>query len=747
MGKGNLLSFQVSTEIDLDQIFQPNNKFCFLAGSGVSVDPPSSLLTGYQFTKAILENIIPKQHKSSILRLVEFERENMRNPGDFLRFEQLMEYLIEYDPELHVLDYFADSTIPNLNHLFLALMILQNHVVMTTNFDNLIEHALHSLNISKQQIFPIIFKEDWESYEEKKEKFFMIFKLHGSIIDVRSQKRCLESLKATIKQISSGEGQLFQLEAIIRNVLEKNLQENDLIVLGYSGLDDFDILPTLWNITSKKRLIWILHDSKVDLMDAKIEIVIKHENAQDITPSVLKDRNAQNLLKFLLQGKRIASNVFRITVNTKKLIQYLWKKYLVEDFSPLVQTKIDTQPLNLKLTLRLLESEKWALSGKIYHDRHLLKDSQGAYNKAIQLAETENKPKTKADCLTMLGWIFYRMYQIEESLTYFRNANEIYKSLRDFRGQIITLNSMGMSIQRGKEYDKSLEFFDMALQLSIQVNDLQWKARTLNNIGNVYGNKREYSKALNYYTQAHDINKQLGDIQALATNLLNIADIYIIQRSFSNAKKNCDRSLKISEKIGDLPKKVNCLTRIARIHELQRNFSDSISYYEEALPLTDHLNAFAFKFQILYILGNTYMQDGDLSKALSYYLQANLLFNEIDEEELRVVFPIIQRVGKYTLKLQVLNSIGNIYGLKGNLQEGLETFQKTLNYIDDVRDPTWKGASFQNLGMMYYTLGQNDKALEFLYKALNIFKKADLTMQYQRVFQNIRKIKGIGGFF
>ncbi|MFX0062341.1 MAG: tetratricopeptide repeat protein [Candidatus Hermodarchaeota archaeon] len=77
------------SEITLETVFGAKDQFCFLVGSGISLDPPSNLPTGYQFTKAILEHLIPLEERANILRLMDPEREGMHDSGDFLRFEQL----------------------------------------------------------------------------------------------------------------------------------------------------------------------------------------------------------------------------------------------------------------------------------------------------------------------------------------------------------------------------------------------------------------------------------------------------------------------------------------------------------------------------------------------------------------------------------------------------------------------------------------------------------------------------------
>ena len=143
-------------ELKLQNVFKKDQEFSIIAGAGVSLDAPSSMPTGFQFTRELLNYISPPGYADKLMELMNPQGENKRHPGDFLRFEQLIELIHEeHDPEFSILDIYNCST-PNFNHLVLAKLIKGGHNVITTNIDSLIEHGLIELGVPVSQITPIM---------------------------------------------------------------------------------------------------------------------------------------------------------------------------------------------------------------------------------------------------------------------------------------------------------------------------------------------------------------------------------------------------------------------------------------------------------------------------------------------------------------------------------------------------------------------------------------------------------------
>jgi len=240
------------TNLTISDILTQDAKLTFLIGAGCSVDAPSCQPAG----RAMIDDIIRYTCSES-------EIENILKIED-LRFEQLIEIIQDgFDKELTIINYYDQCDKPNLQHFYLAEMIIKGHFVMTTNFDYLIEYALLELGVPKEEIKIIITKEDFEKYNSPEQLynqgFKTLYKIHGSTRNLIKDQSTRNTLVTTIKALGSNkEGlNIFQVEPFKRPLFNNISKDRTLVIMGYSGSDDFDVVPTLKILDKIKDVVWI----------------------------------------------------------------------------------------------------------------------------------------------------------------------------------------------------------------------------------------------------------------------------------------------------------------------------------------------------------------------------------------------------------------------------------------------------------------------------------------------------------
>lgn len=249
-----------------------------LVGSGASV--ASGIATGQMFNRILLPQLIPDDLKSNgrSLPLSEPVVARRRPRKGSIRFEQLIEIVRQtVDPDLLIMQYLEGTWSPSPLHHWIAQAIHGGSIVLTTNLDSLIEIAYRDqFNIPLKQV---IERGEHRHYQLGEP---CLFKLHGTIRREaylqgispaqpaspfeQLKKRDLESFGVTLDAVgslpssASGVQGTFLLPDHVLETLRKILTGRDLLVLGYSGSDDFDITPSFRLLDSLlTRVIWADH--------------------------------------------------------------------------------------------------------------------------------------------------------------------------------------------------------------------------------------------------------------------------------------------------------------------------------------------------------------------------------------------------------------------------------------------------------------------------------------------------------
>jgi tetratricopeptide (TPR) repeat protein len=516
-------------------------------------------------------------------------------------------------------------------------MLKKGHLVITTNFDHLIEYALNQSGIPLGDIIPIITREDFEAYsdpyEQLKQGKKLVYKVHGSPTNLITQESTKDSLVATIQAFGSNKEaeSVFQLESFKQPAFENLTKGRSLAVIGYSGSDDFDIVPTLKELKDLKNVVWINYSHDIDL--GKEEI---YEINEDTHKSLNKmSLNIKKVVHILLDiwGAQNTDNVYLINVNTSKLA-----RELIES-KPNVSSEDFSFPPKVYLNEIYSEVDeilKFYIPYKIYIDKDIYDSALTPIKNILNLAEEKGDIKWKSIAHNNLG--------------------ELY-------------NSLG-------RYSESLRELEDALTHSKKIKDLTSitiKSKIFNNMASVYANKNDYPEALRYYKDAARIQKQRGDLKGTLINFNNIGDIYRIQERFTEALKYYEEALEISQKLGSISLRGSLLNNSGLTYVGLRNYKEAIKRYNEALQIAEQLGNKSLKLACLYNIGKIKQAQGNYQETKDLYIKALNIANQIGSAESK------------ELILKALNSIN---GQKSGIGVDLTSPKRIIK--DDIEcHPKW----------------------------------------------------------
>ncbi len=736
--------------LKIEDLLGNNQKLTFLIGAGCSVDAPSCQPAGRSMMDAMIKFICAESEVEKILMIKE------------LRFEALVEIIRDnLDPELKIIDYYGLCNKPNSQHFYLAEKITQGHFLMTTNFDFLIEQALLQLDIPKEQIKIIITRQDFENYAVPSDLFLnglkTVYKIHGSTKNIISNESTRDTLVATIQAFGSNkEGMsVFQVEPFKRSLFDNISSGRSLIVMGYSGSDDFDVVPTLKKLHNIENLVWInfIWD------DMGREIIYEIESTD-----IERSKSMEKVDQILTEIKQMnnVKNVYRVDVNTSRLANKLLSgsPNLSQDnfsISPLEWLKENITPPNdlmryfipqtiyfdfnlmedsLRCAQELLKiSEKIKdevmiikslnLIGKIHYEQGNYSEALKLYNQALKSAEKIEPKEWKAACYNNIANIYNAWGKYSEALKYFNEALPLFEQTNDYFSKAITLRNissiiknMGNNVEALKKATESLQIFDQLGKLSDKADMLMIIGMIQLSLGNVDAAYKSYEESLH-------INDLLSDLDGKVACLNTIGELFRAIGRFYEALEYFKQALDISIKIGSLSKRVSTLNNIGLIYTNLSNFNEALNYFEEALKLGDSLNDPLLEGTTFSNEGLVYFYQGDQLKAMKVW-----------ERTLK----IFERVGYQLGKANTLINLGGVYREKGDRKKALKAFEEASELSAKMNQPNLQAKCLEDIGMILEDQRNLFEALMMYENALTLYKQLGDSVGMAGIIHNIGTI-------
>ncbi len=647
---------------EFKELFSETRLYTFLVGAGISMDPPSCVPSARMFVHELFTFYAPEEEIEKLSSL------------ESLRYELLVEKVQNlFDKELNFLDYLSKVKEPNAIHLFLANMVMRYNYVITTNFDYLIEYALKK----KLDVFPtfhdyhkkvmvIITKED---YQNKVSFQFPIIKIHGSKWDVIKGRSTKDSLITTISSLGREreKGETFAIEPYKKPLINEVMNGRDLVIMGYSGSDDFDISPMLKELRNMKRLIWIAHDH--NLTPGKEEI-FKYKSVEDL--SELGSFELSKLDKLLLE---LASNknieVYKIRAMTIEFVK--------EQLAPIFKESFE---LLRKDTPEILSFGDYMK--KNHFEASISSKYRLAHELFFELGDIESAERTA-------------QFGLEEST---KKGDEI--------NQNYFINALGIIDLSKGDYDKALEYFEKSLKLAEKLNQIVEKIAVLLNIGNLYQKKSDLKNAFKYSFEAAALLKEDTPNLIRFAVLNNLGILYRDNGDIPNAVKNLESALEITEKTGDLSRKSSCLNSLSGMKISQGLLNPALNYASEALKINDQLGDLDSMCNTLNTIGNIFKTAGQYSQAMQYLERA---------------YQTATKIQNLNAKALTLNSIGVIYFNTGKLDLAFAKYNESFNINKDIGDLSGQATNLNNIGMYYRAKRDFNKAFEFFDQSITLTEK------------------------
>jgi tetratricopeptide (TPR) repeat protein len=594
------------------------------AGAGISANPPTGFPIASTIIRTLIEHIAPDEPtKRCLLKMADPSRPERQNPGDYIRFEVLLETIQRIiDPQLELLDIVSLFQTPNQVHSLFAQRAVKGDLLVTTNFDMLFEKAI--LNAGGEP-YTVIDDEDFSRWRQLM-SMTPIFKLHGSYAKNKGSQTEIskESIKATLASVAMGL-QGLELPPEKRRFIQEAFSGRSIVFAGYSGADDLDIMPTLLHMTDVN-VLWIEHDGA-----SKSESDITHDiKNRVLTLSVLSARDRLFRHLFMHHGSALRvikartpeflSKYFGGTAahNTSSSTQNgssTWESFLDKWRNKKVQDKSLGHIVAADLLLHL---------GRFEIAREQLAN-------AWQMMSPTSRHRSTVACMTSKSEI--RLANKQEALhwasialRHLTNKSAAEERFRCYHQYGYSNYVQGNPTEAAKWYKKNLT-------MARKTKNYFWLAVDLHQYAVIQQDHGHYNEAIKLYKDSIRFSSRAGDIGHIAWSQHQLGTCYFDQGEFELSQRCHEESARIAEAIGDLNHLSLGEHELGLLAFLGGRLLEAAKHFRKALRLDSLTKQAEFRALEWQHLGAIFLEVGKYRTADRYFAKAlQHLENSGDEE-------------------------------------------------------------------------------------------------------------------
>ena len=430
-------------------------KVALFVGAGISMD--SGLPNFFSFGKHVCQYVTGKfEHANGIEQASVLLDNEVCGIVDKLRPEVLLQALHDEIGD-RIFDFYEwlDGDSPNQNHMFLAHAIVQGHIVLTTNIDNLIEVAFEK--ITGQTLSPIVTAEafqdlvasdNWIAETDSEQGYGKLLKLHGSIAPSASTPaERFSTIRFLLHQVGHG------LTPAMKAVLQRCLRELDIAFLGYSGCDHFSIHPVLRETVSDRMAYWFWFDEK-EKFETSPQTFSSQRDA--IGRKVTVEGNS---FANILRGMELYSTCEILEKRTNCVRWSGHTSHLVARTTGQPAMRLPPKPGPIPAWVPLLSAFEWHMcAGCLYAVAHDVSQSLRFYFIALSIASTTMQRARAHKCIGKNFLVVSTPASYKQAILHLTIAVDMYLScdpgeVRDYPFPIINARlALVDALRRAKEY-------------------------------------------------------------------------------------------------------------------------------------------------------------------------------------------------------------------------------------------------------------------------------------------------------
>jgi len=323
--------------------------------------------------------------------------------------------------------------------------------------------------------------------------------------------------------------------------------------------------------------------------------------------------------------------------------------------------------------------------------------------------------------------VVYRKTDRDKALELAREAFELSVTANYLPGQALAKKNEGICWFFKGNNDSALLCYRQALDIFSRIGDSKGMSACYNNLGLISQETGKYDEAIKYYERSIEMDAKLGDKIGVASTNENIVDIMIYQWNSVNALILLNEIIQIYRNLSYKDGMMRVLINRASIFDNLKQYDKAIADQNEALHLAKELNDKYFQVLALSNRGLVTFHKGMPDEALKILNQVLEMSDGDDGYDI----------------LNTLWIMSEIYSSNKEYTRSNEILQKVLKAYEEMNNKRGEAKVLTSLGRNLIELNEQDKAVGYLMKSLEITVKINARYEMLENYRNLAHANAI----
>lgn len=273
----------------------------------------------------------------------------------------------------------------------------------------------------------------------------------------------------------------------------------------------------------------------------------------------------------------------------------------------------------------------------------------------------------------------------------------------------VSLSMIDELLDRARNTDSDLEKENLANKAQIMAKSARYQSGMLRSsiiLGEVCARSGRNEKALRHYLEAEDQAISSKNQTVLPGIYRAMGDLFFAQKLYANASKYYEQTL------ARLPDDEYTVEKAADAALYSMHYDSAEFYYKILIAKYKTNRNNSHLVQIYQKLAGAYNESGNYGKSLLYYLR---------------IEDIVSRFGVPYEKGRLYNNLGKVYATLGDYQKAIDYFNKTeiqCQFAADIGQPCESPeVLYINMGIALHNIRKTREGLEYLFKAQTILQQ------------------------